>query len=333
MILVTGGAGYIGSHVVLDLIKKKYELVVFDNLSQGNRDLLVPEILSESHLFIGDLLYPKKIEEVFKKFSIEAVMHFAALASVPESVKKPDLYHKNNVVGTKNLLYTMRKFRVNKLIFSSTAAVYGNAKETPITENHPCQPINPYGETKLTIERELEQLSKKENFQYIALRYFNAAGADPEGKIGEKHKNEHHLIPKILQGILQAKKERRKPKADIYGKNHPTKDGTCVRDYIHVSDLAKAHILAFECLENKKRSSIYNLGTENGNSVLEIIEIASQITGEKVDFDFKAPRPGDPAVLVASSKRIRKELGWEPQFTNIRDIIQTAWIWEKSQMD
>jgi len=328
MILVTGGAGYIGSHVVKELLKKKYKPVVFDNLSLGNRELLVPQLISEEHLILGDLLDVQSLEKVFQNFTISAVIHFAALASVPESIQKPLLYYENNVVGTLNLLQAMKRHQVNKFIFSSTAAVYGHAQTTPITETHPCCPINPYGQSKRMVEQILADLGQ---LQSISLRYFNAAGADPEGKIGERHREEDHLIPRILKEVFQAKKEGRTPKAIIYGKNYPTTDGTCIRDFIHVCDLAAAHLLALENLEKNNKSKIYNLGTSNGYSVKEIIEVASKVTGVEIQMDFQNPRPGDPPTLIASPALIQKEMGWNPKFSNINDLIETAWRWEQKE--
>jgi len=309
MILITGGAGYIGSHCTLDLIRAGYECVVIDNLSYGHQ-----EALQTKNFCKVDLKNLDEIRKVFKKYPIEAVIHFAAFAYVGESVENPQKYYYNNVVNTLNLLNVMIESNVKKIVFSSTCATYGNPEYVPIDEKHPQTPINPYGMTKFMIEKILQDYDKAYGLKYIALRYFNASGADSDANIGESHSPETHLIPLVLQTAL-GKRDCIK----IFGDDYETPDGTCLRDYIHVNDLAKAHKLALEKLLNGAVSDFYNLGTGKGYSVREIIEKSEKITGK---------REGDPPSLIADNKKAKHELGWNPEYTEIEDIIKTAWNWE-----
>jgi len=318
MILITGGAGYIGSHCSLDLIRAGYECIVLDNLSYGHE-----EALQTKNFCKVDLENINEIREVFKKYSIEAVIHFAAFAYVGESVENPQKYYYNNVVNTLNLLNVMLENNVKKIVFSSTCATYGNPEYTPIDEKHPQNPINPYGTTKLMIEKILQDYDRAYGLKYIALRYFNASGADDKENIGESHSPETHLIPLVLQTAL-GKRDCIK----IFGDDYDTLDGTCIRDYIHVNDLAKAHRLALEKLFNGSSSAFFNLGTGKGFSVKEIIEVSEKITGKTINKEFVERRAGDPPILVADNKKAREILGWNPEFTEIEDIIQTAWNWE-----
>jgi len=318
MILITGGAGYIGSHCTLDLIRTGYECVVLDNLSYGHK-----EALQTVNFCKVDLKNIDEIRDIFKKYPIKAVIHFAAFAYVGESVENPQKYYYNNVVNTLNLLNVMLENNVKKIVFSSTCATYGNPEYTPIDEKHPQNPINPYGTTKLMIEKILQDYDKAYGLKYIALRYFNASGADNEANIGESHSPETHLIPLVLQTAL-GKRDCIK----VFGDDYDTPDGTCIRDYIHVNDLASAHRLALEKLLNGKESNFYNLGVGKGFSVREIIEKSEKIIGKLINQEITERREGDPPILIADNKKAKQELGWNPQFTEIENIIQTAWNWE-----
>lgn len=318
MILITGGAGYIGSHCTLDLTRVGYESVVLDNLSYGHE-----EALQTSNFCKVDLSNIDEIREVFKKYPIEAVIHFAAFAYVGESVENPQKYYYNNVVNTLNLLKVMLENNVKKIVFSSTCATYGNPEYTPIDEKHPQNPINPYGATKLMIEKILQDYDKAYGLKYVALRYFNASGADPKVNIGESHSPETHLIPLVLEAALE-----KRDCIKIFGDDYKTPDGTCIRDYIHVNDLAKAHRLALEKLFNGENSDFYNLGIGKGYSVKEIIEVSEKITGKTINKQISERREGDPPILVADNEKAREKLGWNPEFTEIEDIIKTAWHWE-----
>jgi len=320
-ILVVGGAGYIGSHMVLDLLRAGYPVVTLDNLSRGHR-----ELVPGGDFVAGDLGNPADLQRVFNDYPIKAVMHFAAHSLVGESVEQPLAYYRNNVANTLTLLETMQTAGVRHFIFSSTAAVYGEPVRTPITEDHPCAPTNPYGATKLAVERILQDVSHANGMTYSILRYFNAAGADASGKVGERHQPETHLIPLVLQ---VATGERAAIK--IFGEDYPTPDGTCLRDYIHVSDLTRAHLLALEALLNGGVNSTYNLGNSSGYSVKQIIDTARTITGHAIPAEVAARRAGDPAVLIADSSRIRADLGWQPQYENIEDIIRSAWVWHQQE--
>jgi UDP-glucose 4-epimerase len=318
-VLVVGGAGYIGSHMVKELLKAEITVITLDNLSTGHRDLLPGGLLIEGRLGDAALL-----DKIFSTHDIAAVMHFAAYSLVGESVADPLKYYRNNLAETTGLLDAMRRHDVKRFIFSSTAAVYGEPTEVPISEDHPCAPTNPYGATKLAVERMLADCDGAHNLKFIALRYFNAAGADESGRLGERHEPETHLIPCILKvaaGGLEHVK--------IFGNNYPTSDGTCIRDYIHVSDLAQAHLLALEALLSGNDSRVYNLGNSTGYSVREVIEVARKVTGHPIPAVESNPRPGDPAILIADSAKIRKELGWKPKFEDLESIIQSAWYWHR----
>lgn len=321
MILVAGGAGYIGSHCVLDLKRAGYDCVVLDNISQGHKVSLwdVP-------LEIADLNDVDQIRSVFKKYNIDAVIHFAASCYVGESVSVPEKYYYNNVVNTLNLLKVMKDNGVNKIVFSSTCATYGEPEYIPIDEIHPQKPINVYGRTKLMIENIFEDYERAYGLKYIALRYFNAAGADNNANIGESHNPETHLIPLVLE-VASGKLDF----ISVLGDDYDTPDGTCIRDYIHVSDLAKAHRLALEKLMQGAGSNFFNLGTGRGSSVKEIIKISEKITGKHITYKVVEKREGDPPILIASSKKAKIELGWIPDYTDISAIIETAWQWEQNR--
>jgi len=316
-ILVMGGAGYIGSHTVRHLIDNGYEVVVADNLIYGHLDAV-----DERAKFVhSDLLDIVSLDRLFNDNKIDAVIHFAAFAYVGESVNSPEKYYYNNVVGTINLLRAMINHDVKKIVFSSTCATYGEPKYTPIDENHPQNPINPYGRTKLMIEQIFDDYEHAYGLEHIALRYFNAAGCSKDGKIGESHTPETHLIPLVLKAITG---ERDSIK--VFGTDYDTPDGTCIRDYIHVEDLANAHRLAVEKLGSY--NGCINLGTGVGTSVKEIIVAAEKISGKKCPVEYVARRPGDPARLFANNTKAKEILNWEPKYKNIEDIIETAYNWE-----
>ncbi len=318
-ILITGGAGYIGSHVVRGLLHLGYKPIIYDNLQTGHR-----EAVKDVPFIQGDLSDQKKLKETFQTYSIDAVMHFAADCLVGESVQNPLKYFNNNVRNSLQLIDIMDQFNVNKIIFSSSAAVYGEPEKIPIPEEHPCNPTNPYGETKWIFEKVLKALSEAGKLNYISLRYFNAAGADPEASIGEDHSPETHLIPLVIKSALNGT-----PIA-IFGKDYPTPDGTCIRDYIHVTDLAYAHILALQKLEKNNFSAIYNLGNGNGYSVREVIDTVRKITKRSILEVESQRRPGDPAQLIASSEKIKRELGWVPKYPDLETIVETAWNWHRT---
>jgi UDP-glucose 4-epimerase len=320
-ILVVGGAGYIGSHMVLDLLRAGYPVVTLDNLSRGHRDLVPGGEFVE-----GDLGNPADLDRLFRNHDIKAVMHFAAHSLVGESVEQPLAYYRNNVANTITLLEAMQQAGIRHFIFSSTAAVYGEPERTPITEDHPCRPTNPYGATKLAVERLLQDVSAANGMTYSVLRYFNAAGADAAGKIGERHRPETHLIPLVLQVATGERESIR-----IFGTDYPTPDGTCLRDYIHVSDLTRAHLLTLEALLAGAGNATYNLGNSTGYSVREIIETARTITGHPIPAVTTERRVGDPAILIADSGRIRETLGWRPQYEDIEAIIRFAWAWHQKE--
>ena len=312
--LVTGGAGYIGSVVVEELISDGHQVTVYDNLSKGHRDSVAPG----AEFVHAELLDSETLTTTLLQRKIEAVIHMAADSLVGESVVKPSKYYQNNLVAGLAMLEAMRKTGVMRLVFSSTAAVYGEPVKQPIEETDPTGPTNTYGETKLAFEQALRWYSQAYNFRYVALRYFNAAGATEH--CGEWHDPETHLIPIVLQVAAG-----QRPHVEIYGDDYPTPDGSCVRDYIHVVDLARAHILALNILDQK--SAIYNLGCGgDGYSVREVIDIAREVTGMEIPIKVGPRRPGDPAVLVASSEEIKKDLGWSPRFGDLRSIIESAWI-------
>lgn len=319
VILITGGAGYIGSHVVKELRRQGCRLLVYDNLSTGHRWAIRQDELIEADL--GDR---GRIEEVLYKEKPLAVMHFAASSLVGESVERPELYFRNNVINSLNLLEAMLACEVKYFIFSSSAAVYGNPHQVPIAEDHPLGPVNPYGEGKVFVERALRWYEQAHGLRYISLRYFNAAGADPEGELGEDHNPETHLIPRVLNVAMG-----KTPFIEIYGTDYETPDGTCIRDYIHVADLAQAHILALEALLNGSASQVYNLGNQKGFSVKEVVDVARMVASHPIPVRESSRRQGDPPVLVASSERIKKELDWKPRYDDLKTIVETAWGWLK----
>ena len=320
-ILVCGGAGYIGSHVTKLLLENGKEVIVLDNLQTGHVDAVDPN----AKLFLGDLRDEEFLNRVFKNNKIDGVIDFAADSLVGESCVDPINYYENNVYGTACLLKAMKKHGVDKIVFSSTAATYGEPKNIPILESDETIPTNPYGETKLAVEKMLKWTEKAHNIKYTVLRYFNVAGAHSNGKIGEDHTVETHLIPLILQVPLE-----KREKISIYGEDYPTEDGTCIRDYIHVMDLADAHIKALERLFNGGESNTYNLGNGEGFSVKQVIECARKITGHKIPAEISPRRAGDPAKLVASSEKAMKELNWKPKYNTIDQIIESAWNWHKN---
>jgi len=328
-ILVTGGAGYIGSHTVKELTSHGHLPVTYDNLSEGHQ-----EALRGGTWVKGNLSDEEKLGETLEKYSIDAVMHFAAFCLVGESVTDPQKYYHNNVTQGLTLLKVMLEHNIKLFIFSSTAAVYGEPQEVPVTENYPLSPVNPYGQSKETFENILADYQRAYGLNYVSLRYFNASGADPDGKIGEDHDPETHLIPLVLKSALMAENHSLSSQQSsrilkIFGTDYPTPDGTCIRDYIHICDLARAHILALEALSNGMKSQVFNLGNGNGYSVKEVISLSKKITGREIPVIESPRRPGDPAVLVASSEKIKKELGWVPQFPELDRIIDSAWKWHK----
>lgn len=316
-ILVVGGAGYIGSHTVKGLLQGGYDVVTFDNFSTGKRKLI-----TGGEIIAGDLMDKPSIAQAFQENDIGAVLHFASLIQVGESYINPQKYYSHNLISSMNLLETMLAAGVKKFIFSSSAAVYGLPDEIPIPESHPVHPINPYGQTKYFVETILQDFHRAYNLNFISLRYFNAAGADPDGRTGEMHEPETHLIPNILLTLLGQKKE-----LQVYGADFPTPDGTAIRDYIHVTDLAQAHILALELLLDSPQSLFINLGANKGFSVYEIIQKAEEVTGKKVSYTLKDRRKGDPPVLLSSNQKAKDILGWQLQHSDIETIIATAWNW------
>ena len=318
-ILVAGGAGYIGSHTAKELIKEGFEVVVFDNFSTGKKELLVG-----GELFEGDLMDKESIKKALVSKNIEAVLHFASLIQVGESYADPRKYYTHNLITSLNLLDVTLEAGVKYFVFSSSAAVYGEPLQNPIPESHPLNPFNPYGQTKFFVEKVIQDYERAYGLKFISLRYFNAAGADPEGHLGELHDPETHLIPNILLFLLGKKK-----KFEIFGTDFPTKDGTAVRDYIHVTDLAKAHVLSLKTLLKSSKSEFINLGTNKGYSVLEIINKTEEITGEKVLYTESPRREGDVPVLLASREKAEKILGWKLYHSNIETIIETAWNWHR----
>lgn len=317
-ILVTGGAGYIGSHTCKALAKAGYNPVVYDNLSNGNKEAVKWGAFEK-----GDILDPKRLKEVLKKYKPEAIIHFAAYIAAGESVHKPGKYYHNNTFGGLNLIEVAIECGIKKIVFSSTAAVYGIPDKCPIDEKSSTNPINPYGYSKLVVENMLKDFALSDNLQFVALRYFNAAGADIDTEIGCDHKDPNNLVP-ILMNVQAGKKDH----IDVYGNDYDTKDGTCIRDYIHVSDLADAHVKALEFLFNKGKSAILNLGTGNGYSVMEVIDSVARVTGKKVPFKNAPRRAGDPDKLIANPKKALEVLGWKAKYTNIDDITGSAWKWQ-----
>lgn len=326
-ILVTGGAGYIGSHCVLALQQRGYGVIILDNLIHGHRELLEPLIQdSPSHLIVGDLSDRPLLERIFQEYPIRAVMHFAAYINVGESVANPLKYYRNNFAAPLTLLETMVAAGVSQLVFSSTAAVYGVPRTPIIPETHPFGPINPYGVSKWMVEQLLQELHQAHGLRSVIFRYFNAAGADPKGRLGEDHHPETHLIPLVLHTALGHREA-----ISIFGTDYPTPDGTCVRDYIHVGDLAQAHVLGLEYLQAGGESNAFNLGNGQGFSVREVIETAKTVTQKPIKVIEGDRRPGDPPHLVGSSDKARRVLGWSPQYGNLQTIIRHAWQWHQKR--
>ena len=322
-ILVVGGAGYIGSYMAKYLSKSGYTPVVLDNLVCGHR-----EAAKYGPLFHGSMNDANLLEEIFSAHPISAVMHFAAFCYVGESVQFPAKYYQNNVANTLALLEVMLKMKVNRFIFSSSCAIYGDPVEIPMTEEHPQKPINPYGRTKLIVEEILDDYRQAYGLEAISLRYFNAAGADPDGELGEDHDPETHLIPLVLKTALGQRAH-----VDIFGNDYPTADGTCIRDYIHIEDLARAHLLALERMLAGLSGRAYNLGSARGYSVMEVMEVCRRVTGKEIPARVVARRPGDPAVLVSSSQKALEDLGWKPDFPDLETIVETAWNWHRNHPD
>ena len=316
-VLVTGGAGYVGSHAVQALSARGERVVVYDNFEAGHRAAVPPA----AAVIEGDIHDTARLREAFAAHAVGAVMHFAAWLSVGDSVHDPAGYYRNNVGGALSVLGAMVQAGVRLFVFSSTAAVFGNPEETPITEAHPQRPINAYGETKLAIERALPHYDRAYGRRSICLRYFNAAGADPGGRLGEDHAPEIHVIPRAIDAALG------RGSFSIFGDDYPTDDGTCLRDYVHVTDLAAAHVLALDALRGGAASTVYNLGNGRPTSVRDVVSAVERVTGQKVPYEIGPRREGDPAVLYASSDRIKRELGWRPQYEDIHVIVETAWRW------
>lgn len=317
-VLVTGGAGYIGSHAVKALRARGRDVVVLDNLVAGHRAAVGAMPFVEA-----DVADATAVRQAIRRHSVTDVMHFAAHLSVGESVTEPHRYYANNVAGTLALLGALRDESVTRFVFSSTAAVYGEPRETPIPESHATEPVNAYGETKLAIERALPHYERAYGLRTVRLRYFNAAGADPDGDIGEDHRPEHHAIPRALEAATGG------PRFEVYGDDYPTADGTCLRDYVHVSDLADAHVLALAALESGTESGVFNVGTGHSHSVRDVLASVERVTGRPPACDVSPRRVGDPVVLVASSTRIRDSLGWRPRFEDLDAIVDTAWRWHR----
>lgn len=317
--LVTGGAGYIGSHAARLLVRAGRRVVVYDNLSAGHRAAALNASFVEGDVHDGD-----RLRDVMRRHEVTAVMHFAAWLAVGESVHNPAGYYDNNVGGTLALLDAMVRESVRHFVFSSTCAIFGEPTRLPIAEDDPKNPINPYGETKLAVERALPHYARAYNLQSVSLRYFNAAGADPEGELGEDHRPEIHLIPLGIEAAMG------KRTLEVFGDDYPTPDGTCLRDYIHVTDLADAHRLALEYLERTGQSAVYNLGNGRPHSVKQVIQAVGRVTGREVPWRTARRRPGDPAALFASNARIQEELGWRPRYADLDTIVQTAWQWHRA---
>ncbi|MFS0562923.1 UDP-glucose 4-epimerase GalE [Terribacillus sp. 179-K 1B1 HS] len=321
-VLVTGGAGYIGSHAVATLLEKGHEAVIIDNVLTGH----LPAVNKDAVFYEGDLRDAALLDDVFAKERVDAVVHFAASSLVGESVEDPLKYFGNNVYGMQVLLETMRKHDVKKIVFSSTAATYGDTNVVPLTEDLDTNPESPYGESKLMMEKMMKWCDGAYGIKFVSLRYFNVGGAHPDGHIGEDHRPETHLIPIILQTALGQREH-----ISIFGDDYPTEDGTCIRDYIHVLDLIDAHLLALEYLDNGGESDIFNLGSSQGFSVKEMIDVARNVTGKEIPAKVGPRRAGDPAVLIASSAKAKEVLGWNPTRTDMKDIIGDAWRWHQNR--
>jgi UDP-glucose-4-epimerase GalE len=318
-VLVTGGAGYIGSHAAKALQRADYHVVVYDNFVNGHRGAVKYGDLAE-----GDVADVAAVRAALRKYGVTAVMHFAAFLDVGESVREPIRYYRNNVGGALSVLEAMAAESVRRFVFSSTCATYGNPVETPIEETHPQRPINSYGETKLAVERALPHFERAYGIHSIVLRYFNAAGADPEGEIGEDHEPEIHLIPRAIDAATGG------PPLQLFGDDYPTPDGTCLRDYVHVSDLADAHVLALDSTDGHGGARAYNLGTGRPSSVREVIDAVERVSGRRVPWTLAPRRPGDPAVLFAASAKARAELGWTARISDLDSIVATAWEWHSA---
>lgn len=317
-ILVVGGAGYIGSHMVKMLLGAGHQVVTLDSLVGGHRDAVLG-----GEFVLGDLADPALLDDLFRRHHFDGVMHFASFIQVGESVREPAKYYRNNVTNTQNLLEAMVAHGVRNFIFSSTAAIFGEPRYTPIDEKHPAAPINPYGHSKLMVEQILADFDSAYGLKSICLRYFNAAGADPDGELGERHEPESHLIPLILQAA-----SGRREAISVFGRDYPTTDGTCIRDYIHIVDLCDAHMRALEQLTTGGESAAYNLGNGNGYSVQQVIDVAERVSGRPIKVIEAARRAGDSAVLVADSTLARRVLGWQPRFGDLETIVAHAWAWE-----
>ncbi|SDZ11959.1 UDP-glucose 4-epimerase [Evansella caseinilytica] len=323
-VLVCGGAGYIGSHGVADLLERGEQVVVVDNLQTGHKDA----VLERAKLYVGDLRDEVVLDRVFQENAIEAVVHFAADSLVGVSMEDPLQYYDNNVYGALCLLKKMKEYDVKRIVFSSTAATYGEPKTVPIEETNETKPTNPYGETKLAIEKMLKWCERAYGIKHVVLRYFNVAGAHPVHDIGEDHQPETHLIPIVIQAALGQRESIK-----VFGDDYPTADGTCIRDYIHVSDLIQAHLLALDYLKNGGESDVFNLGNGSGFSVRQVIETVEKVTGEAIPQETAPRRAGDPAVLIASSVKAAKVLGWTPEYTRLEDIVASAWKWHQKHPD
>lgn len=319
-ILVTGGLGYVGSHAVKQLVDRGEEVITLDSLIYGHK-----EAACGSQVVIGDIADQALLRQIFSAHKIDAIMHFAAFADVGESVADPQKYYLNNISKSLAMLQVMLEFDVKMMIFSSSAATFGEPEIVPIPEDHPKNPTNPYGRSKLMLEHILQEYEHAYGLRSISLRYFNASGADPSGLIGEDHTPEHHLIPLIIDVAL-GKRE----KISVFGTDWPTPDGTCVRDYVHVTDLAQAHLLGLEALRSGKATTQYNLGNGSGYSVMEVVKMVEKVTGLPINAVPADRRPGDPAVLVASAQKITSELGWKPNYPDLETIVQTAWDWHRT---
>ena len=318
-VLVTGGAGYIGSHAAKALHRSGYRVVVYDNLAAGHRGAV-----KYGDLIEGDIADVDRVRHVLRSHEIAAVMHFAAFLDVGESVREPAHYYRNNVVGALSVLEAMAAESVQHFVFSSTCATYGEPIETPIAETHPQKPINSYGETKLAVERALPHYERAYGVRFVSLRYFNAAGADPDAEIGEDHSPEIHVIPRTIDAATGG------AGLQVFGDDYPTPDGTCLRDYIHVSDIAAAHVAALEAIVETGKSGAYNLGTGHPHSVREVIETVERVTGRRVPWTLAPRRPGDPAVLYAASHKAQRELHWTPRYVDLETIVRTAWEWHRT---
>jgi len=320
-ILVTGGAGYIGSHMVKVLLEKGHEVIVADNLSRGFRDA----IDNRARLLTGNLLDKHFVGQIFEENHFDGVIHFAAYIAVGESMQFPGMYFDNNVTGALNVIEAMKEKKMNNFIFSSTAAVYGTPVQMPISEDHPKSPESPYGESKLMVEKILHWFHQIHNFNFVALRYFNASGASLDASIGERHNPETHIIPKAIEAVLHNETFR------LFGNDYDTPDGTCIRDYIHVLDLCEAHVLALEKLWKDGGSGFYNVGTGEGYSNKEIVEMVKKVSDRDLKVEFASRRPGDPNQLIADASKIKSELGFAPKYSDLDNIVKTAWQWHSSR--